>query len=141
MNTLNDFGSQPRSRFGTLLTLSGIVLLLDRLSKWWILRHFTLGESRPFSRFFSLTFVENTGTAFGFLQNNNGVLLILGIIILGSMLYGARGFYERGGLLALVGVSFVLGGALGNLLDRYRHGHIARVRADRRHVAHRRVDL
>ncbi len=124
MQQLDQFAAKPRNRFATMLTLAGILFVVDRLTKWWIIKHFVLGESRPYGRYFSLTYVQNTGTAFGLMQNSNKALLVLGLVILGSLLYAARGLYERGGMISLVGISHVLGGALGNLLDRYRHGYV-----------------
>jgi signal peptidase II len=111
-------------RFGGILTIAGIVLLVDRISKAWILGHFRLGESRPLARFFSLTLVQNTGTAFGFLQGNNKALLVLGFVILISLLYGARGLSERGGYWGALGVALVLGGAIGNMIDRIHYGQV-----------------
>jgi len=64
-------------RFGGIMTIAGAVLILDRLSKAWIRHHFQLGESRPVTSWFYLTFVQNTGTAFGLFQGNNKALLIL----------------------------------------------------------------
>lgn len=111
-------------RFGGILTIAGITLLLDRLSKAWIMDHFRLGESRRIASYFYLTFVKNTGTAFGIFQGNNKALLILAVLILGSLLYGARGLSERGGFWGALGVALVLGGAVGNMVDRVHYGHV-----------------
>src|SRR4051812_15017236 len=85
-------------RFGGILTIAGVVLLLDRLSKAWIRHHFELGESRPVTRWFYLTFVLNSGTAFGLFQHNNKYLLFLAVSVLVLLVYAARGLTERGGL-------------------------------------------
>lgn len=106
------------------MTIAGVVLVLDRLSKAWIRHHFQLGESRAITSWFSLTFVQNTGTAFGFFQGNNKALLILAFLILAALLYGARGLSERGGFWGALGVALVLGGAVGNLMDRIHYGQV-----------------
>jgi signal peptidase II len=111
-------------RFWSILGTAGAVWVADRFSKWWILRHFRLGESRSLLPYFSITFVENTGTAFGFLQGNNRVLLVSAFVILVVLIYGARGLSERGGLWGALGVALVLGGALGNLFDRIHYGQV-----------------
>lgn len=111
-------------RFGGILTIASIVVLLDRLSKAWILRHLSLHESRPLTSYFSLTLVHNTGSAFGMFQGNNKALLILAFVILASLLYGARGLSERGGFWGALGVALVLGGAIGNMVDRIRFGQV-----------------
>ena len=111
-------------RFGGILTISGVVVLLDRLSKAWVRHHFQLGESRALTPWFSLTFVQNTGTAFGLFQGNNKALLILAFLILGVLLYGARGLSERGGFWGALGVALVFGGAVGNVIDRIHYGRV-----------------
>jgi len=111
-------------RFGGILMIAGGVVLLDRFSKAWIRHHFQLGESRAITTWFYLTFVQNTGTAFGFFQGNNKALLILAFMILGALLYGARGLTERGGFWSAIGVALVLGGAVGNVMDRIHYGQV-----------------
>ena len=111
-------------RFGGILTIAGAVLLLDRLTKLWVRHHFLLGESRRVTSWFYLTYVENTGTAFGLFQGNNKALAILAIIILGAVLYSARGLSERGGFWGALGVALVLGGAVGNVMDRMHFGRV-----------------
>jgi signal peptidase II len=111
-------------RFGGIMTIAGAVLILDRLSKAWVRHHFQLGESRPITSWFYLTFVQNTGTAFGLFQGNNKALLILAFLILAALLYGARGLSERGGFWGALGVALVLGGAVGNVMDRIHYGQV-----------------
>jgi signal peptidase II len=83
-----------------------------------------LGESRVITPWFYLTFVANSGSAFGLFQGNNRALLILALVILGALLYGARGLSERGGFPGALGVALVLGGAVGNVLDRMHYGQV-----------------
>jgi signal peptidase II len=111
-------------RFGGIMMIAGFVVLLDRFSKAWVRHHFRLGESRPITSWFYLTFVQNTGTAFGLFQGNNKALLILAFLILCALLYGARGLSERGGFWGALGVALVLGGAVGNLMDRIHYGQV-----------------
>jgi signal peptidase II len=111
-------------RFGGIMSIAGVVLLIDRLTKAWVRHHFQLGESRRVTSWFYLTFVQNTGTAFGLFQGNNRALLILAFVILVALLYGARGLTERGGFWSALGVALVLGGAVGNLMDRVHFGQV-----------------
>ena len=111
-------------RFGGIMMIAGAVLLLDRITKAWIRHHYYIGESRRIANWFYLTYVQNTGTAFGLFQGNNKALLILAFIILGVLLYGARGLSERGGFWGALGVALVLGGALGNVMDRIHFGQV-----------------
>ena len=111
-------------RFGGIMMIAAAVLLLDRFSKEWVRHHFQLGESRPILSWFFLTYVQNTGTAFGLFQGNNKALLILAFLILGALPYGARGLAERGGFWGALGVALVLGGAVGNVIDRIHYGRV-----------------
>ncbi len=115
---------QSALRFGSIMTIAAIVILVDRLSKAWIRQHFQLWESRPIARFFYLTYVQNSGTAFGLFQGNNRALFILAFLIVGALLYGARGLTERGGFWGALGVALVFGGAVGNMIDRVHYGRV-----------------
>ncbi len=122
--TLTAYQHHRTATFGSILTVAGIVVLLDQLSKSWFLRHFQLGESRVMARYFALTYVQNTGTAFGLFQGNNRALFLLAVLILCTLLYAARGLSERCGWWGAIGVALVLGGAIGNMVDRTRHGYV-----------------
>jgi signal peptidase II len=113
-----------KARFPTMLMMAGIVVAVDHISKLWFLDHYQLGESHRVAGFLYMTLVHNTGTAFGLFQDSNHALLVLSYVILIGLLYSARGLCERGGLWAFWGVSFVLGGALGNIIDRHSYGHV-----------------
>ena len=52
------------------------------------------------------------------------MLLIISYVILLLVLYGARGFFERGGMWAFWGIALVMGGAIGNIVDRHLYGHV-----------------
>jgi signal peptidase II len=117
--------SYPRlMRFGSILTLAAMVTVADQFSKWWAQSHLVFGASRPVTPFFHLTLVYNTGSAFGFFSGNNKALVILAFLILGSLLYSARGLTERGGIWGAVGVALVMGGAVGNIIDRVQIGQV-----------------
>ncbi len=111
-------------RFTSILGLGSAVAFFDQWTKWWTMNHFQLGDTQPLTPFFSLTLVFNTGSAFGLFAGNNRALLVLAFMILGMLLYGARGFTERGGTWAAVGVALIFGGAVGNIIDRFRFGRV-----------------
>lgn len=111
-------------RFGGILSIAGLVWLLDWLTKKWVLKSFALGESRRVFSWFYLTYVQNTGTAFGLFQGNNKALLLTACLILGALIYSARDLTEEGGLLNALGVALVMGGAIGNIYDRYHYGQV-----------------
>jgi signal peptidase II len=111
-------------KFYTMLAIAGFITAFDRWTKYWVVTHFLIGESRPVTSFISLTYVHNTGTAFGLFQGRNDILLALAFIILAVLFYSARGLSERGGWLGLLGVALVIGGAIGNIIDRWRFDQV-----------------
>ena len=113
-----------KARFPAILFIAAVVIAVDRCSKIWFLDHFQFGETRRVISGLYVTLVHNTAAAFGLFQNNNRALLILSYGILLLLLYGARGLWERGGTWAFWGVAFILGGAVGNMVDRHLYGHV-----------------
>lgn len=113
-----------RNSFRGILGLATIIIALDQITKRWILGHFELGESRAVLPFMNLTFVENTGTAFGLFQGNNRLMAVVALFILIALIYSARGLAERGGIWGATGIGLVLGGAVGNMIDRIYHGRV-----------------
>ncbi|TRZ98177.1 MAG: lipoprotein signal peptidase [Rhodocyclaceae bacterium] len=107
---------------GRWLALATLVLVLDQASKAWVLASFRLMESQIVTPFFNLVFVFNSGAAFSFLAGAGGwqkwffVVLALGISLwLLSLL--RRHAQER---LLSAALSLILGGAIGNVIDRLR---------------------
>ncbi len=114
--------ASPSRWFG----LSAAVIVLDQLTKGWIASVFRLGDSQPVTSFFDLVYVFNRGAAFSFLSDAGGwqrwffVLLALGVSVwLVGMLRRHAG--ER---LLPAALSLILGGALGNVIDRIWHGAV-----------------
>ena len=102
------------------------LIVLDQISKFWIDGTFQYGEGIALTSFFNLVHARNTGAAFSFLANEGGWqrFFFIGIATAASILivYLLRKHAEeRGFCLAL---SLVLGGALGNLIDRVRFGYV-----------------
>ncbi len=111
------------------LAWAGLVLFLDQLSKWWVVNSFELHETLPLlPGFFSLTFITNTGAAFGMLagEQSTGRQVFFGAVALIALavLYFAFREYRQRGRLYIAAIGLVAGGALGNLLDRLRLGHV-----------------
>ncbi len=109
------------------LALAAGVIVLDQLSKAWVLAVFQVGEVLPVTAFFDLVLVFNSGAAFSFLAGAGGwqrwffVVLALGI----SAWIVAMLRRHPGLRLQSLSLSLVLGGALGNVVDRLRFGAVA----------------
>jgi signal peptidase II len=105
------------------------VILLDQATKWAVTRWVHPHETIPVVKgFFNLVHVRNRGIAFGLMNDPGGTLqsyLLLGASLLAIcvLLWWFKRLGEGGGVLALC-LSLVLGGAFGNLMDRFRLGAV-----------------
>ena len=108
------------------LAIALIVIVLDQLFKTMILGNYMLGESRTVTSFFNIVRVHNTGAAFNFLSNASGwqrwFFVGLGVVAAGFIVW----MLKRHGGQRLFGwaLALILGGAVGNVIDRLLHGHV-----------------
>ncbi len=101
-----------------------LLVAADQVSKQFILVRLPIGESLPIlPGLFHLTTVHNTGIAFGLFQNDPRLLtLIISDCVLLLLLFSWRVVQEP--LLERLAYGFILGGAVGNLIDRVRFGWV-----------------
>jgi signal peptidase II len=108
------------------LGLSALVILLDQLSKFTIISHFAYGESLPVLNVFSLVLWHNTGAAFSFLSDFGGVqrwlFSVIALVASAWIVWLLRKHASQ--TLFAFGLSLILGGALGNLIDRIAYGYV-----------------
>ncbi len=107
----------------TWLWLSVVVIVLDQFSKYLAVQYLSFREPVAIYPFFNLTLNYNPGAAFGILGMENGwkVFLLSGIsIIVSAALIGWLSRVKRSDWLMALPISLILGGALGNLIDRIR---------------------
>ena len=109
----------PRRR---ALALAAI-FCVDRATKIWAMRWLMPRGSVPVLPFFHLTYVENTGAAFGIGFSRNGFFTALSAALIAGLLWLQRSWAGRGVWLR-IGLLLVLGGALGNLYDRVALGYV-----------------
>ena len=98
------------------------VFFLDRLTKTLTLRHLYL-KSEAVLPFLKLTYVENTGVAFGMFRDSNNFFIAFSAILVAALLI-FRYKYSGFGKAASAGLALVLGGAFGNLYDRLAYGFV-----------------
>jgi signal peptidase II len=103
-----------------------LVVLLDQVTKYWISVSFAFGETRAYSSFFNLVLTYNKGAAFSFLAAASGwqrgffiMVALVAIVVISVLL--ARHAREK---LFCVSLVLILGGAIGNVLDRIVLGHV-----------------
>ncbi len=119
-------GGTLASRLVPWLGLSALVIASDQLSKSEIERRFVLGERLNILPSFDLTLLYNRGAAFSFLSTEAGwqrwLFTVIGVA---AALFIVRLLARHGGqrLFALA-LALILGGALGNVIDRIEHGRV-----------------
>ena len=122
-----DARANPLFRIGLVIAL--IVIVADQVSKYWILEIVNLDEPAPLGRsipvlpFFNLSMVWNRGVSFGLFAGDSARYLLAFFsfaVACGLTVWLA----SVRSLLLLIGVAGVIGGAIGNLIDRLRYGAV-----------------
>jgi signal peptidase II len=108
------------------LLLAVVIIILDQTSKLAISSHFVYGESLTITSFFNLVLAHNTGAAFSFLSDAGGMqrwLFSLIAIVASVWIVWLLRKHQAEKLFALA-LALILGGALGNLIDRIAYGYV-----------------
>lgn len=97
------------------------VVLLDQWTKLLVINKMELFETIPLIKgVFHLTYIPNTGAAFGMFQDGNLIFIVLSMAIITAILiYTYRAKIK--GKLTLITLGMIIGGAFGNLIDRFVH--------------------
>lgn len=109
------------------LWISAATLLLDQASKLAVDGSMKLYESIPLMPYFNLTYVHNTGAAFSFLSEAGGWqrwLFAALALVMSSVIAVWLSRLQKHETLMAVALSLVLGGAIGNLIDRVAYGYV-----------------
>ena len=100
-----------------------ILIGLDQIIKYWALNSLKEVNSIPvINNIFSLTYVENRGAAFGMLQNNQSIFILVAAVASCFGLYYLHS--KKVNNLGKIGILLVISGAIGNLIDRVRLGFV-----------------
>ncbi|MCX6004215.1 MAG: signal peptidase II [Chloroflexi bacterium] len=105
------------------LVIAAAIVILDQVTKEWIRSHIVEGEFLPEMGCLTIVHVENTGSAFGLFTNQAFLLSMVAIAGLVVVLIFFRYLTELG-FAGGIALSFIFGGALGNLIDRLRFGQV-----------------
>ncbi|WP_036169559.1 signal peptidase II [Massilia sp. 9096] len=108
------------------LGIAFIVILIDQISKITITRTLMHGEEKPITSFFNLVLAYNPGAAFSFLGTQNGwqryLFSAIAVAAVGFIIYLLR--RHAGQRMFCWALALIMGGALGNLIDRVAYGHV-----------------
>ena len=117
--------SSHRSLF-LWLGIAAAILLFDQFTKLLVISRFELGDSQAVTSYFNLVRVHNSGAAFSFLSTASGwqrwLFTGIGIAAAGFMVWLLRSHPQQ--TLFCFALSLVLGGAVGNVVDRILWGHV-----------------
>ena len=126
MANKNRFSSRPSSGVGPWLGFAAIIILLDQLTKITASKLLAYGDSHAVTSFFNIVLLHNKGAAFSFLAAESGwqryFFTGLGIAAALFMIYLLK--KNAGQRLFCWALSLILGGALGNVIDRILYGYV-----------------
>ncbi|WP_182199090.1 signal peptidase II [Paraliobacillus salinarum] len=95
-----------------------IIIMIDQLTKWWVVANMELRESITIiENFFYITSHRNTGAAWGILAGQMGFFYIITTIVVIVIVYYIQK-YAKDSLLTGISLALILGGAIGNFIDR-----------------------
>ena len=118
--------SQIDILLATITTAS--IIIFDRVTKLFFAHLLSYGESLPvIKRVFHITMVHNTGIAFGLFKDQGAVFIIIPIIAIGLLGFNIYYYKKNNEALSqtyIVAFSLILGGAIGNLIDRIVYGYV-----------------
>ncbi|MGE6227419.1 signal peptidase II [Paenibacillus chitinolyticus] len=105
--------------------LALIVFLIDQGTKWLVVKNIPLHDSIPvIGEFFQLTSHRNRGAAFGILQDQRWFFILATLIIVGGVVLYLNRTRKAGQKLMSLALALLLGGAVGNFLDRLLFGEV-----------------
>lgn len=109
------------------LWIAAAVLVADQATKFMAVKQLSPHVELPIAPFLNLTLVHNPGAAFGFLSQasgwQNAFFIVVALVACGVILYMLRRLAAADRLIA-AGLMLILGGAVGNLLDRLFYGYV-----------------
>jgi signal peptidase II len=118
--------AQTRTSLLPWLALALLIIIADQVTKTLIIGSFQLGDSRTITSYFNLVRVHNTGAAFSFLAGASGwqrwFFIGLGGAAAVFIVWMLRS--HAGQRLFSFALALILGGALGNVIDRLLHGYV-----------------
>lgn len=104
-----------------------LTLVIDQISKRLVMTSFSPGESwnpvAALERWVSLTYVTNTGAAFGLFPDHGVLFMIIAVVVVAVIVFYYR-YLPGDRWLVQTSLGLQLGGAMGNLLDRLRYGRV-----------------
>ena len=113
-----------KNKYLTVFSIALIIIFIDQLTKFLIKTNFQPIQSLPLvNNIFHLTYIRNYGAGFGILQHQKWFLVIVSLIVIGFIFYYINRMPEKEKLLQTL-TGFILGGTIGNLIDRISYDYV-----------------
>jgi signal peptidase II len=120
--------SNGNPRFITWMVVAAVIVVLDQASKWAIVEWIPLYDKVPLNSFLNLTHQQNSGAAFSFLADAGGwqrwFFVVLATVVSAVIAVWIWRIRSASQTVLSAGLALVLGGAIGNLIDRILLGHV-----------------
>ncbi|MGE0026178.1 MAG: signal peptidase II [Thermoleophilia bacterium] len=114
---------QTKARWYLFGALAALVVVLDQISKAIIRGRLDLRERHEVTSWFSISRVNNEGIAFGLFPGKQEAIAVLTVVALSAIAIALAGLVSRNPMVA-AGAGLLVGGSLGNLIDRLAHGAV-----------------
>lgn len=119
--------TSARRNDAAMAALAVLVVIVDQLTKYWVVRYFGVPGLRApipiLGQVLELYYIRNTGVAFSLLEGQSlkFVLIAIAIVVIGALYWRMR---ETAGIALKATFGLILGGAVGNLIDRFTHTYV-----------------
>ncbi len=128
---MTEDNAKESNRYGSFpiwVSLSALIVVFDQLTKWAIVKWVPLYDKIPLNSFINITHQQNTGAAFSFLADASGwqrwFFVTLAVSVSGVIAVWLWRIRSEGQVILAAGLALVLGGAIGNVIDRVLVGHV-----------------
>lgn len=110
-------GAEEEDNLMRPFLIAGFVIIIDQITKAIAKTYLKVGESFPIiNKAFSLTLVQNTGAAFGLFKNQAAFFILVSVIAIIFIIFSL----SKKKITSYLPLALILGGAIGNLIDRLR---------------------
>ena len=108
-----------------VLSIVAVTLVIDQLTKFLVVNYMTIGQSiSVIDNFLYITSHRNEGAAWGILQGKMTFFYIVTLVVIGVVILWIRRLDMKKEKLLVIALSLILGGALGNFIDRVMYQHV-----------------
>ncbi len=120
-------GLSPVSRLAVCYALAALITAVDQLHKWYMLDVMNIAQNGPIEvlSFFNLVMVWNPGISFGMFRDNSHTAYVFSGLAALIILVLSIWLYRTSSRLMIIAIGVVIGGAVGNVIDRLRFGAVA----------------